>query len=198
MKYIQKIIINMVSFYTEEELKNLNFKSIGNNCLISRNAIFYNISKITIGNNTRIDDFCVISAGDGGIEIGSYIHISVFVSIQGNGKIKIGDYSTLSSKTSIYSSNDDYLGEFMTNPMVPKKYTNVTEADVIIKKHVIVGSGSIILPGVTLNDGVAIGSLSLVKKDCEEFCIYFGTPCKKIGERSRNLLKLESYFINQL
>jgi acetyltransferase-like isoleucine patch superfamily enzyme len=52
----------MNSYYSEEELQNLNFKSIGNNNKISRNTKFYNTKNITIGNNCRIDDNCIISS----------------------------------------------------------------------------------------------------------------------------------------
>ena len=83
----------------------------------------------------------------------------------------------------------------MTNPMVPSEYTGVTHADVFLGKHVIVGSGSVILPGVTLEEGVAVGALSLVHKNCEKFGIYAGSPARRINERKRNLLELEQRFI---
>ncbi|MFB0770117.1 hypothetical protein ACEU5N_20930, partial [Aeromonas salmonicida] len=92
---------------------------------------------------------------------------------------------------SIYSSNDDYSGSFMTNPMVPEKFTNVNHADVFLGPHVIVGSGSIILPDTILDEGVAIGALSLVNMSCESFGIYAGVPIKKIANRKRDLLKIE-------
>lgn len=76
----------------------------------------------------------------------------------------------------------------MTNPMVPAEFTNVTHADVKIGRHVIIGAGSIILPNVTLEEGVAVGALSLVKKDCLAFGIYMGSPAKRIAERKRDLL----------
>lgn len=181
----------MTSFYSIEELLELGFKSVGNNVLISRKTSIYGISRISIGNNVRIDDYCVLSAGKNGIQIGNYIHIAVYVSLMGEGKITLEDYSGLSSRVSVYSSNDDYSGEFMSNPTVPTELTNVTHADVKIGRHVLVGSGAIILPGITLNEGVVVGALSLVNKDCEEFYIYAGNPAKKIVNRSRDVLNLE-------
>ena len=83
----------------------------------------------------------------------------------------------------------------MTNPMVPSKYTGVTHADVFLGKHVIVGSGSVILPGVTLEEGVAVGALSLVQKKCEAFGIYAGNPARRIKDRKRDLLELEQRLI---
>ena len=185
----------MTSFYSKEELSQLGFKSIGDNVLISRKTSFYGISRISIGNNVRIDDFCVLSTGNGGIHIGNFVHISIFASLQGEGKITLEDFSGISSKVSVYSSNDDYSGNFMTNPTVPSIFTGVIHADVLICRHALVGSGSIILPGVTLKEGAAVGALSLVNKDCEAFYIYKGNPAKKVVKRSRELLKLEKEFI---
>lgn len=188
----------MTSFYSKEELSEIGFKSIGDNVLISRKASFYGISRISIGNNVRIDDFCVLSAGKGGIHIGNFIHIAVFASLMGEGKITLEDFSGISSKVSVYSSCGDFSGAFMSNPTVPSEFTNVIHADVTICRHALVGSGSVILPGVTLRDGAAVGALSLVNKDCEEYYIYKGNPAKKVVKRSRELLKLEKELLKTL
>ena len=187
-----------MTILSKEELKKIGFKSIGENCLISSKASFYGADRISIGNNVRIDDFCVLSAGAGGIEIGNFIHIAVYTSLIGGGRIIIADFSGLSSRTTIYSSNDDYSGNNMTNPSIPTEFTNVTHADVIIKKHAIIGSGSVILPGVTIEEGAAVGALSLVNRDCEEFFIYAGNPAKKIKPRSRSLLDKEKKFMQTI
>lgn len=188
----------MTSFYTEEELKAIGFKSVGTNVQISRKTSLYGVSRISIGNNVRIDDYCVISAGSGSIEIGNYVHIAVYVSLQGDGKITLEDFTGISSRTAVYSSNDDYSGNYMTNPTVPSEFTKVTSAPVTLHKHALVGSGCVILPGVTLHIGCAVGALSLVNRDCKEFMIYSGNPAKPIKERSRNLLELEKQLITKL
>ncbi|MCX8086715.1 MAG: acyltransferase [Rhodocyclaceae bacterium] len=174
------------------EIETIGFASVGEDVRISEHARFYGASRIRLGNHVRIDDFCVLSAGEGGIEIGDYVHIAVYCSLIGQGKIVMADFSGLSSRVSIYSSNDDYSGAALTNPTVPKEFTNVYHAPVHLGRHVIVGSGSIILPGVTLEEGVAVGALSLVNKDCAAFGIYFGNPAKRIKERRRDLLELEA------
>ncbi len=180
-----------MSFYTEEELNDLGLADFGKNVYISKRASIYNPSRISIGDNVRIDDYCVLSAGEGGIEIGDYIHIAVFCSLIGAGKIVLGDFANLSSRVSIYSSNDDYSGEHMTNPMVPIQFTGVTHADVLIGKHSIIGSGSVVLPGIIIEEGAVIGALSLTNKNCLTFGIYAGVPVRRIGERKRQLLNLE-------
>ncbi|KFK97885.1 MULTISPECIES: acyltransferase [unclassified Serratia (in: enterobacteria)] len=186
-----------MAFLTEEQLKNIGFASFGVNVLISDKASIYGASRIKIGSNVRIDDFCVLSAGCGGIEIGNYIHIAIYSSLIGGGKITVSDFCNISSKVAIYSSNDDYSGEYMTNPMVPSVFTNVTNDMVFLGKHVIIGSGSLVLPGASLYEGVAIGAFSLVTKDCEAFNIYAGVPAKKIKRREQKLLECESELVKK-
>jgi acetyltransferase-like isoleucine patch superfamily enzyme len=188
----------MNSFYLAEELKELGFKTFGTNVQVSRKASLYGVQRISIGSHVRIDDFCVLSAGSGGIEIGNFVHIAVFASLMGSGKISLGDFSGISSRVSIYSSNDDYTGEFMSNPTVPAEFTRVTSADVSIGKHALVGAGAIILPGVTMHEGSVLGALSLATKDCESFCIYTGKPALKIVKRSRLLLEKEKKLLTVL
>jgi galactoside O-acetyltransferase len=108
------------------------------------------------------------------------------------------DFSGLSSRVSIYSSTDDYSGEFMTNPTVSPKFTNVINGEVIIGKHVIVGAGTIILPNVKISDYSAVASLSLVVKNVDEFKIVGGVPAKVIKERKSNLIDLECEFLKIL
>jgi galactoside O-acetyltransferase len=185
-------------FLSKSELLELGLKSIGDNVSISNKVSFYNPSNIEIGNNVRIDDYCVISAGDGGIKIGDYIHIAVYCSIIGKGEVIVEDFCNLSSRVSIYSSNDDYSGNFLTNPTVPSNYTNVSHGIVHLKKHVIIGAGSIILPNVVLEEGVAVGSLSLIKKSVEEYKIVAGNPARFLKNRTRNLEYLESKLLNKI
>jgi len=186
-----------MAFLSEEKLKSLGLASCGKNVLISEKSSIYNAGKIKIGNNVRIDDFCVISAGHGGIELGNYVHIAVYVSILGAGKIRISDFVGCSARVAIYSSNDDYSGKYLTNPTVPVKYTNVEHKDVVIEKHVLVGAGSIILPGVTISEGASVGALSLVNQDLASYNIYAGSPIRKIKERSRDLLEKERELLSE-
>lgn len=173
----------------------IGFSSVGHNVLISDRASFYGAARISIGNNVRIDDFCVLSAGEGGIEMGNYIHVAVYSSLIGRGRITLHDFCNISSRVSVYSSSDDYSGATMTNPMVPEEFTGVTCADVTIGRHVIIGSGSVVLPGVTLDEGVAVGALSLVRGDCRAFGIYAGIPAEFMRTRMRDLLEVEQRFL---
>lgn len=184
-----------MAFLTEEKLSQMGFKYIGKNVKISDKASIYNLAKITIGNNVRIDDFCILSAGVGGIEIGDFVHIACYCSLIGNARIHLGEFTGISGRVSIYSSNDDYSGNFLTNPNIPERFKNVTSQEVVLGKHALVGVGTIILPGVRIGEGAAVGAHSLVKKNCAPFMIYGGNPAMPIKERSRKLLELERLFL---
>lgn len=43
-----------------------------------------------------------------------------------------------------------------------------------------IGANSLIIPGVTIGNGVVIAAGSVVTKDCESDCLYGGVPAKKI------------------
>jgi dTDP-4-amino-4,6-dideoxy-D-glucose acyltransferase len=185
-----------MSFYSEEELHSMGFASLGCGVKVSRQASLYGISRISIGDYSRIDDFCVLSAGEGGIVIGKYVHIAVMCSLIGNARIEMADFSGLSSRVNVYSSSDDYSGAFMTNPTVPPEFSNVRHGIVKIGRHVIIGAGSVVLPGVSLEEGASVGALSLVKNDCESFGVYIGIPAELVDERQRGLLEMEKKLNN--
>lgn len=81
--------------------------------------------------------------------------------------------------------------------MVPSKYANVQGGEVHIEKHAIKAAGSIILPGVTINEGACIGAMSLVKKDIDPLMLYAGVPAKLIGPQNKEIIDLEKQFLNE-
>ena len=147
------------SYYSEEELALLGLASYGKNVRLSRKTSLYGIGNISIGNNVRIDDFCVLS---GRITIGNYVHINPFTGIfAGDAGVFLEDFANLASKITIYAVSDDYSGGYMTSPLLPKEVTNITHAPVHIGRHVIIGTGSSVLPGVSIGEGCAIGEVNL-------------------------------------
>ena len=182
------------SFYSKDELISLGFKSIGDNVYISRYARFYDIDNISIGNNVRIDDFCILS---GKISIGNYVHISAFCALYGSKGIIMHDFTGLSPRTTIFSASDDFSGNFLIGPLIDPKYTNVTGGTVEIKKYSQIGANSIIFPNLEIGEGAAVGALSLVNKSLKPWGIYAGIPAKFIRNRSKALLTLKENFLQR-
>ncbi|KEK24135.1 acyltransferase [Bacillus gaemokensis] len=183
----------MNSFYSQKELGEIGFQSVGKNVLISRKASIYNPSVMTIGDNVRIDDFCILS---GKIQIGNYVHISAYTALYGGEVgIEIQNFANISARTCVYAVLDDFSGNVLMGPTIPIQYKNVTAAKVILKKHAIVGANCIIFPNVTIGEGTAVGAMSMVKTTLEDWFIYVGVPVRKIKPRQKKLLELETEFL---
>jgi acetyltransferase-like isoleucine patch superfamily enzyme len=186
-----------MSFLSQKELVTTGFKKLGKNVLISNKASIYNAEQIEIGDNSRIDDFCVLS---GKIVIGRNVHIAVFCNIAGGTEgVILEDFSGLAYGCHVFSQSDDYSGRSLTNPTVPALYKKELKKAVYIGRHCIVGTNSIIFPGVKLAEGTAVGAMSVVTKSTEEWSIYIGNPAVKLKTRKRDLLELETeYMKNEL
>jgi len=181
------------SFYQPQELAELGLKSYGKNVLISRKCSIYGASNISIGNNVRIDDFCVLS---GKIEIGNFVHIgAASLLFGGEYGIIMKDFSGLSSRCVIYTESDDYSGEWMTNPAIPDEFRKVYGGQVTIGKHAIIGTGSTILPNVEIGEGSSVGAMGLVTKSLEPWGIFLGSPPRKLKDRDKRILSLENDFL---
>lgn len=176
------------SFLKRYEIKKIGFKKVGTKVKISKFAHFYNPHDIVIGNNVRIDDFCILS---GKIHIGDNVHVAAYSALYGGESgIIINNYVNISSRVSIYAINDDYSGKSLSIPVIPNKYKTVNTSPVLIKDFVIIGSSSIVLPGIILEEGSAFGCFSLIKENTQPWYIYAGIPIKKGKKRSKQLISL--------
>ena len=164
----------------------MGFKSIGKGCLISRKASLYGVGRMSIGNNVRIDDFCILS---GSITLGNNIHISAYVALYGAEGIEFEDYTGISARSTIYSAMDDFSGNYLVGPIHPKEYTHVTGGKVIVKSFAQIGANVLVFPNLTIGDGCVVGACSMVHNDLESWGIYYGLPVKRIKDRSREMLK---------
>ena len=160
-------------------------KYLGKNVIIGKTVRIRQPEKVSIGDNTIIDDFTYISSA---ATIGKCCHIASNVSISGGrGKFIMGDYSTLSNGTSVHCASSDYRECSLDLPSVPveEQFGGVV-ADVCVEDFVTVGAHSCVLPGSVLPEGSAYGAYTLVKdtSNLEPYHLYVGTNCKDFGERA--------------
>ena len=184
-----------MAFYTENELNTIGFKRLGKNVKISTRAAIYRPHEMEIGDNSRIDDFCLLS---GKIFIGRNVHLAAYSNVSaGECSVTFNDFSGLAYGCHVFTGSDDYSGETLTNPTIPLEYKGLKEANVVLGRHVIVGTNSIIFPGVNVAEGCSIGAFTMVTKSTKPWGIYFGIPAKKIRDRKQGLLKLEVQYLVQ-
>jgi acetyltransferase-like isoleucine patch superfamily enzyme len=182
-----------MSYLTDLQLKSVGFKHLGDNVKIGSLVSIHRPEEISIGDNSRIDDFCAIS---GKITIGRNVHIAVHCSlIASSEELSMKDFSGLAFGCHLFTSSDDYSGKSLTNPTIPSKYKSITNGKITIGRHVIIGTSSIVFPGVDIADGCAIGALTLVTKSTTPWGIYVGNPARRIKERSKDLLVHEAHYL---
>lgn len=166
----------------------------GENVIIGKTVRIRYPELVSIGDNSIIDDFTYISTQ---LEIEGMVHISAGCKLIGGpqSKVVMRKYSTLSPNVVIAAGSDDYVGGIAT-PLVGKEFKGDVEYGTVeIGRHSIVGAGSVILPNVMFGEGAAVGAMSLVKKDLEDWWLYAGIPGRKLRQRDRQqICKLEIEF----
>ncbi|MHA3737416.1 acyltransferase [Pseudomonas sp. Eth.TT006] len=184
-----------MAYLNAAQLKIMGFKRLGKDVKISDKASIYNPELIELGDYTRIDDFCVVS---GRVIFGKYNHITPMCLVAGGELgIEFSDFCTLAYGVKIFSQSDDYSGATLTNSLIPKKFKNEKFAKVVLERHVIVGAGAVVMPGVTIREGCSVGAMALLTKSTESWGIYTGIPAVRVKERKRDLLDLEQQFLDE-
>jgi len=183
-----------MGYLTENQVSDLKLKAVGKEVKISDRAVIYNPELVSIGDFSRIDDFCTIS---GIVKFGAYVHIAVCCNIAGGeAGVTFEDFTGLAYHSNVFAQSDDYTGATLTNPTVPDGLKNETKKPVIVKRHSIIGTASVVFPGVVIGEGCAVGAMSMVTQDTLAWSVYVGRPARRIGKRKTDLLELEKRLLN--
>lgn len=183
-------VMPLDDFLSEQELVELGFAAIGHHVRISRHALFFNPHRISVGDHSRIDAFSILAAGEPHLKIGRHVHISAYVAILGRSAVELQDFCGLSARVTVFTSTDDFSGSFLTGPTVAEEFRAVLDAPVVISEHVVVGAGTIVLPGVTIGRSAAVGAASLVSRDVLPHTLVAGVPARRLRDRSHEHVAL--------
>ena len=179
-------------YYETEELRTFGFARVGDDVRIARNCTIIGPENIELGDHVRIDAYTSLLCRTGSIRLGSHIHLCTSVMLGGRGGIELGDYSCLSSGARIFSASDLFDGEWMASCNVPAEYTQPKIAPVRGGRHLAIGTNSVVMPGVTIGEGAAVCPLTYVARDLDSWTIYAGIPARRVRDRRRGILNLES------
>jgi galactoside O-acetyltransferase len=172
------------SFYSRNELESLGFSTIGKGVLVSRFARFYGIEYLSLSNNVRIDDFCVISVGAPS-SFGNYVHIGTASSIHCPKGFVANDFSGISPGARILGVSSDFSSEFLMYPSLPVKFRKSIETQITLSRFSQVGANSVLLPNSFLAEGSVLGANSLLKSPTAEWKVYAGCPAREVGVRNK-------------
>lgn len=113
------------------------------------------------------------------VELGSNSDIGLAARIQG--KCIIGDNVMMGPEVMIWTMNHK-----TSDWSVPMMYQgSEEEKPVIIGNDCWIGSRAIILPGVTIGNGVIIGAGAVVSHDIPDYAVAVGNPAKVVKYRNK-------------
>ncbi len=183
-----------MAYLSDEQLAGMGFAALGTGVRISDRAAIYEPEKVSVGDYSRIDDFCIVS---GNVSLGRNVHVAAFCNLAGGSPgITMQDFSGLAYGCQVFAQSDDYSGGSMTNPTVPKAYKHETFKAVMIGRHAIIGTNAIVFPGCDVAEGCAVGAGALIAKPTQPWGIYAGNPARRVKDRKRDLLELEKDYLS--
>lgn len=143
------------------------------NSLVSlKNGVMYRLARIMISSKIRI----LFLRQCSGIYVGKHVYLGPDFTLNRftiGETLFIGDRAAISPNVTIITSS---------GPESPKlkKHKLEKRKKVIIKNDSWIGTGVIILPGITIGEGSVCGAGSVVTKDVEPNTIVAGVPAKVI------------------
>jgi acetyltransferase-like isoleucine patch superfamily enzyme len=157
--------------------------SIGNNVLICPHSTIRCDSRdsfIKIGNNTVINDYCMLLTYGGYIKIGEFCNINPFSILYGHGGLTIGNNVLIAAQTVMIPANHGFLRRDI--PIMSQPHTL---EGIAIEDDVWIGTGVKILDGCTVGTGTIIGAGTVLTKSVPPYSIVAGVPGKVIRERDK-------------
>jgi acetyltransferase-like isoleucine patch superfamily enzyme len=108
-------------------------------------------------------------------EVGKNVWIGPFVVLDGTGGLTIGDGCDISCGVMIFTHSTHLR-------CISKRNMDIVKKPVKIGNYVYVGSGAVILPGVTIGDNSVVGAGAVVTKDVPSFSVAMGVPARIVGK----------------
>jgi len=180
------------------------FKKVGKGVIFGRNITIRHPKKITIGDNTVIDDNVVLDAKgekNEGIQIGENVYIgrNTILSCK-EGSIYLEDFCNISANCMLLSETEVRLGKFcflagqcylvaggnhsFKDISIPIMFQpSYSKGGITVGEDVWLGAGVIVLDGANVGKGTVVGAGAAVTESLPEYSVAFGSPAKKVKNR---------------
>jgi len=192
-----------VGYFCRQRFYRRLFRRMGNGVIFGRSIVLRHPGRISIGDETAIDDGTLIDAagaGEEGITIGNRVIVSRNCVIQGKtGPVVIGDDSDIGVNTVLTSVSGIDVGDHVLMAAnvyigggryhIEDRHVPILQQGVYSRGPIRIGSGSwigagaIVLDGVRIGNGCVIGAGAVVTQDIPDFWIAAGTPAKPFRHR---------------
>jgi acetyltransferase-like isoleucine patch superfamily enzyme len=194
-----------IGFYLRKKFYPRLFKKAGTGLIIGRNVVIRHPQKIELGNNVTIDDNCVIDGRGAGPE-GLVLEDNVIINrncmiLAKSGPIRLGKRTSIGSNSVIVSMDGVELGEAVLmaggcSISAGSYHFEDIDAPVMdqgayskgairIEAKSWLGTGVIVLDGVTIKQGAVIGAGAVVVKDIPKNAVAVGVPARVVKVREK-------------
>jgi acetyltransferase-like isoleucine patch superfamily enzyme len=157
------------------------FGRFGTGSTVEPFSSFYVPSAVEVGERVEIREgawFNCLPRADGkpslvigdGSYLGRFLHINAFNDVRLESDVMIADR--------VYIADTDH---FYKDPNVPIIHQgDEIKGAVLLKKGCWIGTGAVILPGVTVGRNAVVGPNTVLHKDVPDFGMAFGNPAKVV------------------
>jgi len=156
--------------------------ALGPDVIFGAGVIIRGAERITIGPGTFLDTRAYIASstvneGRGYVRIGRSCEIGPYSVLWGGGGIEIGDNVHLGAHVHITSQQGRPVLPFAGDPFEP---LTIDCAPVRIESHVLLYSGVIVVPGVTIGHHSVVGAGAVVTSDIPAYSVAVGVPARVV------------------
>ncbi|MCB9946014.1 MAG: acyltransferase [Geminicoccaceae bacterium] len=187
------------------------FRHCGRGVIFGCDLVIRNGRSISIGDQTILDDGCVIDgrgAGHEGVVIGARVILSRDVMVQAKiGPVHIGDDSDIGSSSIVHSQGGTYIGKEVVigggakisggvfqidaddtpqdadGDQAQRAQARFTRGPIRIHDRCLFGMGCIVLDGAEIGEAAVIGAGSVVNRSIPPYSVAAGNPARVLRTR---------------
>lgn len=162
--------------------------SCGEDVFISANVEIRRPQLVQVGSHVAIDSgFYLTTAA----HIGDHVHLAPYLTVIGGPQscFVAEDFVGVGAGSRFVCGSDNFMGDDGIPGLVPDEYRGSLNLTTIrCCRFVVLGTNTVVMPGVTLGEGSITGACSLVTKDTEPWTVNIGVPARPVKVRPRDII----------
>jgi maltose O-acetyltransferase len=145
---------------------------------LEKRRVAYYLGKMHVGERVSIKPGLVVAKPEN-VFIGNDVRINVNCLLQAHAPIHIGDMTMIAAGCSVVTANHEIAARGI------EAFDAIDRKEVRIGRNCWLGAGVLVLPGVSIGNGVVVGAGSVVTGDLPAETVCVGIPARPVKARPR-------------